>query len=101
MITFSAAAEISEKAAVTDGVHPGSLATGGIFALSRNPIYLCFDIFFAGTFLVEGSPLFLLLAIVMIVLLHALICREERFLKETYGQEYLDYCSRTKRYLTF
>jgi protein-S-isoprenylcysteine O-methyltransferase Ste14 len=77
------------------------LATGGIFACTRNPIYLSFDIFFVGTFALEGRLVFLVLALCLIFLLHLLICREESFLVQAYGQEYLDYCKRTARYIGF
>jgi protein-S-isoprenylcysteine O-methyltransferase Ste14 len=79
----------------------GDLVTGGAFALSRNPIFLFIDLYFVGTFLINGTLVFLLFALLVIVGLHYQIVQEERFLTEAYGQAYEDYCARTGRYLAW
>lgn len=38
---------------------PGKLVTGGIFAFSRNPIYVFLDLWFIGVFLINGRLSFL------------------------------------------
>src|SRR5207247_3130755 len=43
----------------------GQLARGGIFAASRNPIFLALDLYFLGTFLINGTLGFLLFAVAM------------------------------------
>jgi len=80
---------------------PGELVTTGIYAFSRNPIYLFFDLYFLATFLINGLGLFLLLAILAAINLHAQIIQEERFLARTFGAEYEAYRARTGRYLTW
>ena len=80
---------------------PGSLAKDGIFAWTRNPIYLSFDMLFVGTFLVHGRLHFLLLASVMSAMLHLIILREERFLSELYGDAFGSYCADVGRYVTW
>jgi protein-S-isoprenylcysteine O-methyltransferase Ste14 len=79
---------------------PGALVNRGIFARSRNPIYLAFDLLAVGTFLLQGRLLFLVLALVLIPLLHLQIRREERFLTQVHGEAYRDYCARVGRYAT-
>lgn len=79
---------------------PGALVTHGIFAWTRNPIYLGLDLLLAGSFLVQGRLVFLLLAVFNVVWFHLLIRREERFLGEAYGEPYHEYCSRVGRYVT-
>lgn len=83
-----------------DTQNPGELVTSGIYAFSRNPIYLFFDLYFLATFLINGLGLFLLLAILAAVNLHAQTIQEERFLAKTFGAEYEAYRARTGRYLT-
>lgn len=77
---------------------PGALVTSGIFALSRNPIYLFLDLWFVGVFLINGTLVFLVFALLALAHLHYQILREEKFLDELYGQPYQDYRSRTARY---
>lgn len=82
-----------------DREKPGPLATGGVLAWSRNPLFLAFDLLLTGTFLVAGRPPFLLLGIAVAAVLHAQILREERFLSSAYGEAYEDYRARVGRYL--
>ena len=77
---------------------PGPLVVKGIYSWTRHPIYLGFDFMFVGTFLVLGHLIFLLLALVMALWLHAIMSREERFLTELYGDAYRDYARRVGRY---
>ena len=77
---------------------PGELVIHGIFALSRNPIFVCLDLYVLGAFLVHGTLIFLLVAVVMAIGVHYQIIQEERFLHRRYGTAYSDYCQRTGRY---
>ncbi len=83
-----------------DRSSPGSLVTTGIFAWSRNPIYVALDFLAIGPFLLQGRLIFLVLATVFVLMIHETICREERFLREHYGDAYRDYCARVGRYVT-
>jgi protein-S-isoprenylcysteine O-methyltransferase Ste14 len=78
---------------------PGALVTGGVFAVSRNPIYVFLDLWFIGAFLVNGTLIFLIFAVLAILFLHLQILQEEKFLVTFYGRPYQNYCARTRRYL--
>jgi len=80
---------------------PGALVTTGIFAASRNPIYVFLDLWFFGIFLINGTLIFLLFAVAAVALLHWQIRREEDFLLRLYGQPYQDYRAKTGRYVTW
>lgn len=80
---------------------PGALVTHGVFAWTRNPIYVAFDLLAVGTFLVQGRLAFLALALIIVGMLHGQIRREERFLDRAYGDPYRAYCARVGRYLTW
>jgi protein-S-isoprenylcysteine O-methyltransferase Ste14 len=80
---------------------PGALVTNGVFAVSRNPIYLFLDLWFAGTFLINGTLIFLFFAIAAIAIQHWQIRQEESFLLQLYGQTYQNYCKRTGRYFVW
>ncbi|HKP46379.1 MAG TPA: isoprenylcysteine carboxylmethyltransferase family protein [Pyrinomonadaceae bacterium] len=84
-----------------DSQTPGALVTSGIFAHSRNPIYVFLDLWFAGIFLINGRLIFLIFMVLALAALHYQMIREERFLSQRHGQEYEDYRSRTGRYFQF
>lgn len=78
---------------------PGRLVTSGMFALSRNPIYVGFFLFLVGQLLVFPNwvPLIYLLAGTW--LFHRQVLREEEFLRRHYGREFDEYCGRVRRYV--
>jgi protein-S-isoprenylcysteine O-methyltransferase Ste14 len=78
---------------------PGRLVTTGIFAISRNPIYVGFALFLLGQFLVFPSWIPLIALAVASLLFHRQVLREEAFMRQRYGREYAEYCSRVRRYL--
>ncbi|MBN1261692.1 MAG: isoprenylcysteine carboxylmethyltransferase family protein [Anaerolineae bacterium] len=79
---------------------PGALITGGIYAVSRNPIYVFFALYFLGTFLINGTVLFLLFLVIVAANLHYQVLQEEAFLAQAFGPAYAAYASRTGRYVT-
>jgi protein-S-isoprenylcysteine O-methyltransferase Ste14 len=82
-----------------DKDHPDKLITTGIFALSRNPIYVAFALILLGQFLIFSNWLLLGYLFAAAWLFHRQVLREEAYLKKHYGQEYADYCNRVRRYL--
>ena len=84
-----------------DDKNPGNLITRGIYSLSRNPIYIFFNLYFFGVFMVTSNMIFLIFFIIQFILLHLEIMEEEKFLIEKFGVYYTDYCKKTGRYITF
>jgi protein-S-isoprenylcysteine O-methyltransferase Ste14 len=82
-----------------DRKKPGALVTTGIFGVTRNPIYVAFDLFFVGMFLLNGTWFFLIFGLLAAVAIHFQILREEDYLRKQYGEAFRDYCERTARYL--
>jgi protein-S-isoprenylcysteine O-methyltransferase Ste14 len=80
---------------------PDKLVTSGVFALTRNPIFLFMDAYALGTFLVTGRLLFGLFALLSVVFIHLQIRREEAFLEDHYADAYRAYRNRTPRYLVW
>ena len=78
---------------------PDKLVTIGMFALSRNPIYVCFLMFFVGLFLIHRNIVIAVAVVLFAMAIHRQVLREERFLKSHHGEEYEDYCKRVRRYL--
>jgi protein-S-isoprenylcysteine O-methyltransferase Ste14 len=82
-----------------DVAHPDKLVTTGVFAFSRNPIYVAFGYVLLGQFLIFPNWVLLVYLAAGVWLFHRQVVREERFLRRHYGQEYVDYCQRVRRYL--
>jgi protein-S-isoprenylcysteine O-methyltransferase Ste14 len=77
---------------------PDKLITTGIFAFSRNPIYVAFAFILIGQFLIFSNWMLLVYIGAAIWLFHRQILREEEYLKKHYGQEYSEYCNKVRRY---
>jgi protein-S-isoprenylcysteine O-methyltransferase Ste14 len=82
-----------------DTEHPDRLVTSGVFAFSRNPIYTALALILAGQFLILPNWILLVYLVAATWLFHRQVLREEDSLKKQYGQEYLDYCHRVRRYI--
>lgn len=75
------------------------LVTTGIYRFSRNPAFLGFDLMYAGVLLLYGNLLTLGFSAFAIVMLHLQILQEERYLVNTFGTPYQEYCRHVSRYL--
>ena len=74
------------------------LRTGGIYRLSRNPMYASFIFLNTATFLFLPSILLLIIMIYGMVVHHFIILGEEKFLENEFGDEYRKYKSLVGRY---
>lgn len=80
---------------------PQALVTGGVFALSRNPIYLGDALVLAGVILWRDVPLGVpVLMAFMAIIQHRFILDEERRLLDTFGAAFLAWKSRSGRWIT-
>ncbi len=77
------------------------LITEGVYGISRNPIYLFFVLYLSGIFLINGTLIFLIFAVMVALNLHYLTLEEESFLSRVHGTVYHNYCGVTGRYITW
>jgi len=81
-------------------VYADDLVVEGIFAHSRNPLYVGNIAVFLGLFLVLNSWLGYVVGVpAMLVAYLALVRAEENFLLGKFGESYRDYCRRVPRFL--
>ena len=74
------------------------LLTKGVYAVVRNPIYSAFFFVFTGMLFIEANLWLLILPIVFWLYMTILLkLTEEKWLKEAFGQEYIEYCARVNR----
>lgn len=77
----------------------GGLCRDGLYQLSRNPMYVAYFVFFLGCVLLTRSSLLLALLAVFQVSAHWIILAEERWCAQTFGEAYLRYKARVRRYI--
>ena len=75
------------------------LVKDGIYAYSRNPAFLGFDLQYIGVLLMYCNLLTGLFTVFAIVMLHMQILQEEKYLTSAFGSEYLEYRHQVYRYL--
>lgn len=75
------------------------LVTGGIYAFSRNPAFLGFDLMYVGVLFMYCNILTGAFTAFAVVMLHMQILQEERYMETAFGEEYLSYKKRVFRYL--
>ena len=75
------------------------LVTGGLYAYSRNPAFLGFDLMYIGVFLMYGNVLTGLMTCFAVAMLHLQILQEEKYMTATFGTAYLAYKKQVFRYL--
>jgi protein-S-isoprenylcysteine O-methyltransferase Ste14 len=77
-----------------------SLVQDGPFRHSRNPGYLSLAMIYAGIAILRNALwAILLLPLLVVVTQRELIEREERYLERTFGEEYLAYKRRVRRWV--
>ncbi len=76
------------------------IMTTGVFAFSRNPMYLGIVIFLAGVALALDWPWVLVMLVPSVVACHyVLIAPEERYLSAKFGEEYTQYTRSVQRWV--
>jgi len=77
-----------------------SLQTTGIYSVSRNPMYVSLLLFYAGLSFLIGNWWNLILSPLLVWVVQSyVIKREEKYLERRFGQAYLDYKSKVRRWI--
>lgn len=73
--------------------------TNGLYKISRNPMYVGFNLLTISAILSCSHWLILLLGIYSIIVYHFIILGEESFLENRFGKNYLNYKNAVRRYI--
>ncbi len=77
-----------------------AIVTVGPFQYVRNPIYLGFTLIYLGIGIALNAWLVLLLLPLALITIHfGVIAREEKYLERRFGNEYLQYKARVRRWI--
>ena len=86
------------RSKVDEHIKNNSLVTTGIYAWVRNPIYSAFLMACTGALMLADNLWLLILPLFFWLFLTVLMrCTEEKWLKNLYGQEYVEYCRKVNR----
>lgn len=75
------------------------LITSGLFSISRNPVYFGLGISFIGFFLITPNIGSLIFLILMYYGINQKINDEQKFLVNTFGEEYTNYKAKVKKWI--
>lgn len=75
------------------------LKTRGLYKISRNPIYFGFNLITLSSIIYFINPIILVPGIYSIVVYHLIIIGEEKFLEKAFGEAYLEYKKKVRRYI--
>ncbi|MGH6959023.1 MAG: methyltransferase family protein [Dongiaceae bacterium] len=77
-----------------------ALVTDGPYRYSRNPLYIALFLLYAGIGVAADNPWLLALVLpLFLVMRYGVIAREERYLERKFGEAYLGYKARVRRWL--
>ena len=76
-----------------------NLKVDGLFRFSRNPMYVGVYSTLLGSSLYTSNLLIFIVALFIIIVHHKIVLAEEQFLRKVFGEEYMQYCSRVRRYI--
>jgi protein-S-isoprenylcysteine O-methyltransferase Ste14 len=74
------------------------LETGGVYRLSRNPMYLAIMTVHLAALTYAPGPWTIVPALISFAIHHRIVLAEERFLGERFGAQYAAYRERVRRY---
>lgn len=99
-VLFFAMATVTMKSSWRVGIpeEKTTLVTDGIYAWSRNPAFVGFDLLYLGICLVFFNIPLLIISMWAAVMLHLQILQEEAHMEKMCGEEYREYLEHTMRY---
>jgi len=71
----------------------------GIYRISRNPMYVGFNLFTIASIAGCANGIVALMGVYSMIIYHLIIISEELFLEQRFGQMYIEYKKKIRRYL--
>lgn len=88
-----------ERGGLKRRIHASRLVQGGLFAHSRNPLYVGNLGMIVGVSLIHhGVAMYVVVIPFFLLAYSAIVAAEEEFLRREFGAEYEDYCRRVPRF---
>ncbi|MBI3996737.1 MAG: S-isoprenylcysteine methyltransferase [Candidatus Omnitrophica bacterium] len=92
--------EYIERGGKNKRVYASRLVHGGVYALTRNPMYLGNILIATGIIMVAGAPLAYGLVLPFFIFVYqAITSAEETYLRQHFERDYEEYCAQVNRFL--
>ena len=92
--------EYIERGGKEGKVYASKLVQGGVYALTRNPMYVGNAMIAIGIAMVTGTPgAYLVLIPLFLFIYQAIVAAEEAYLRPRFGRDYDEYCAKVPRFL--
>jgi protein-S-isoprenylcysteine O-methyltransferase Ste14 len=100
LATFAIRAMMRAHTSIDPSQPTTALVVEGPFRLTRNPLYLSQTLLYAGiSILVNTLWSMLLLPVILVAMRKGVIDREEQYLERKFGEQYLRYKARVRRWI--
>jgi len=99
LANFCVWSEVAKFGVEQTGGAEGKLKTDGLYRFSRNPQYVADAAMIVGWLLLSASPAAVLISAVAITALLIAPLAEEPWLKDKYGESYVSYMSKVRRFI--
>src|SRR6478609_7115148 len=94
---------VTQRRAGTDPIpfNPSTrIVSHGLYRFSRNPMYIGFAFWTLGiAFLADSAWMLMVVPVGLVLTNQLIVTREERYLERKFGEEYLDYKQRVRRWI--
>lgn len=92
--------EYIERGGRNKQIYASRLVRGGVYGLTRNPMYAGNVLIALGVTMAAGSPLIYAVVLPLFLFVYqAIIAAEETYLRRRFGREYDEYCASVNRFL--
>lgn len=99
LLVYTARTMNSHKTTINPRGITTTIISIGIFKYSRNPMYISFGLIYTGIAIITNAWLGILLLIPLFIIVQkGIVEREEKYLTQKFGQDYLTYKARVRRW---
>jgi protein-S-isoprenylcysteine O-methyltransferase Ste14 len=98
LLLFTGRLGLGESFRIGSPKEKTGLKKGGLYRISRNPMYLGVFATLIASALYTLNPILFLVTIYIIAVHHLIVLAEEKYLIQMFGQEYQSYCGKVRRY---
>jgi protein-S-isoprenylcysteine O-methyltransferase Ste14 len=75
------------------------LKVNGLYKISRNPMYVGFNLLTLSSMIYLSNFVILIMGLYSILIYHLIIKAEEKFLEQRFGEDFIRYKIKTRRYI--
>ena len=99
IISFLSILDLGKSTRLGLPIKKTSLKTNGLYNISRNPMYVGFNLMTIASVFFTLNWIISILGIYSILIYHMIILAEENFLSSRFDEDYINYTKKVRRYI--